>query len=431
MDYPAMEEGKWSSSANNESLKGDGGMVGEGRKLRDTWGSKFVAPSGELYDKFTTLFKLFSVGNFLSSSPENRQSQTKWTVKLTWFHNTVCGELEQEATEECLMRYTRGYIMQLIGSILFPDTSDSRVHIRWLPLLEDLDMCGWLSWGLGCVSLMLSWAYHRISLVRPDDFDARRFPLVERWVQYRSDNATGENRLRQYKCTLYKIGMLDFTFVPVAYDYLNFVGHLCFVNRFTGPHMLTQADASAAVVCSLLCFAIVEWHQVDQVVRQFGVLQHIPTRPLNINDMHRLDGTFGCDKWFPQLLSGWHEMWDARADHRLLIYHYIDLRPSLPYMTWYLQWAHTELFGLGDQHLVAARVLDDGHLPELRLAARGGRGRGGGSQGRGRCGRGRGRQGPDEVPRERDPVSTPAHGAEDAGQTVGSVSGPVPGDYCL
>ncbi|RYQ99732.1 hypothetical protein Ahy_B07g087720 [Arachis hypogaea] len=77
--------------------------------------------------------------------PKDRQSQTKWTMKLTWFHNTVCGELEQDATEERLMRYTRGYIMQLIGGILFPDASDSRVHFRRLPLLENLDACDRLS----------------------------------------------------------------------------------------------------------------------------------------------------------------------------------------------------------------------------------------------------------------------------------------------
>ncbi|KAL4288306.1 hypothetical protein AHAS_Ahas19G0273000 [Arachis hypogaea] len=67
---------------------------------------------------------------------------TKWTMKLTWFQNTNCGELEQDATEERLMRYTRGCIMQLIEGILFPDASDSRVHIRWLLLLEDLERCG-------------------------------------------------------------------------------------------------------------------------------------------------------------------------------------------------------------------------------------------------------------------------------------------------
>ncbi|KAL4398464.1 hypothetical protein AHAS_Ahas01G0294500 [Arachis hypogaea] len=61
---------------------------------------------------------------------DDRQSQTKWTMNLTWFHNTVCGELEQDATEERLLRNTRGYIMQLIGGILFPDASDSQVHIR-------------------------------------------------------------------------------------------------------------------------------------------------------------------------------------------------------------------------------------------------------------------------------------------------------------
>ncbi|RYR21065.1 hypothetical protein Ahy_B03g066306 [Arachis hypogaea] len=113
---------------------------------------------------------------------------------------------QHNATEECLMRYMRGYIMQLIGRILFPDASDYRVHIKWLPLLEDFGTCGRLSWGSavlawlyrqichatehdqcnlhGCVSLMLSCASHHIPLLRPDGFDTRRFLLVEMYYEY-------------------------------------------------------------------------------------------------------------------------------------------------------------------------------------------------------------------------------------------------------
>nr|XP_029148112.1 uncharacterized protein LOC114925151 [Arachis hypogaea] len=36
----------------------------------------------------------------------------------------------------------------------------------------------------GCVSLMLSWAYHRIPLVWPDGFDTGRFPLVEKYYKH-------------------------------------------------------------------------------------------------------------------------------------------------------------------------------------------------------------------------------------------------------
>ncbi|XP_072087307.1 protein MAIN-LIKE 2-like [Arachis hypogaea] len=76
----------------------------------------------------------------------------RWRPESHTFH---LPELEQDTTEECLVRYTRGYIMHLIGGFLFPDASDSREHIRWLPLLEELDTCGQLSWG----SAVLAWMY--------------------------------------------------------------------------------------------------------------------------------------------------------------------------------------------------------------------------------------------------------------------------------
>ncbi|RYR42123.1 hypothetical protein Ahy_A08g038580 [Arachis hypogaea] len=226
-------------------------------------------------------------------------------------------ELEQDATEECLLRYTRGYIMQLIGGILFPNASDSRVHIRWLPLLEDLDACGRLSWG----SAVLAWMYHQ--MCRATDHGCR-------WVQYRPDNTRGKGRLRHYRRILNGIRMLYVDWTPYADPYLE--GLVL--------HAFAESDHMVVVVCPLLCFAIIEWHQVDRVVRQFGGLLHIPARPLDIDSMHGMDGRFGRGEWFPHLLRGWHELWDQLVDHCLHIHHHIDMRPSLPYMTWYLQWAH-------------------------------------------------------------------------------------------
>ncbi|RYR29768.1 hypothetical protein Ahy_B01g054276 isoform A [Arachis hypogaea] len=112
------------------------------------------------------------------------------------------------------------------------------ISCRWLRLLEDLDRCGRLSWGSavlawlycqmcratehgqlildGCVSLLLSWAYHHISMLPPDGFDTRRFPLVERFVAYRPDNARDEHRLRHYRRTLKGIGILNVEWMPYA-----------------------------------------------------------------------------------------------------------------------------------------------------------------------------------------------------------------------
>ena len=39
----------------------------------------------------------------------------------------------------------------------------------------------------------------------------------------------------------------------------------------------------------LICFAIVEFHQIDQVAKQFGWRQSIPPDLINLDEVHRIN----------------------------------------------------------------------------------------------------------------------------------------------
>ncbi|MED6212197.1 hypothetical protein PIB30_080882, partial [Stylosanthes scabra] len=187
------------------------------------------------------------------------------------------------------------------------------------------------------------------------------------------------------------------------------------------PPWLAQSIGTWHVVCPLLCFSIVEWHQVDRVVRQFGSRQYIPSQPLNIDEMHVHDGRWGRGEWYPEFLQGWYEMWRGRAVHRLPLDLHPDLWPSQSYLEWYIQWANLVLVGQGDEQdqLVQHVPLDlpvydlpapqlhqpeDGHLPEVR--PRGGRQFRVRNRRGGRAGRGGG-QGPEQEPAQEPPVQDP------------------------
>ena len=109
-----------------------------------------------------------------------------------------------------ISQHARAHILTLIGSLLMPDTSASRVHLMYLPLLTDLNNVFNYSWGAavlaglyraldhgvdfnqtnigGCMLLLQSWAWYRITSITPtidslsdEDIEAGHgFPLATR-----------------------------------------------------------------------------------------------------------------------------------------------------------------------------------------------------------------------------------------------------------
>ena len=92
---------------------------------------------------------------------------------------------------------------------------------------------------------------------------------------------------------------------------------------------------------SLIYFAVVEWHQVDRVLPQFGGVQPIPSPALNIDFLMSKDGR-GGDRWFPAHLAEWHLHWQERAEHILQFDIVPDPGPSHDFLTWWHQ--HRKMF---------------------------------------------------------------------------------------
>jgi len=65
-------------------------------------------------------------------------------VKLTRLHKQFIVSL---ITNVKARQHARTYILHMTSTQLFSDYSKNKVYLRWLPLLEDFDVCGAMSWG--------------------------------------------------------------------------------------------------------------------------------------------------------------------------------------------------------------------------------------------------------------------------------------------
>ena len=77
-----------------------------------------------------------NMGNALLSRKKNEQSTFRISLHLLHVHFP---RLRENATDEEIVRYTRAYILNLFGCILFPDSSNDSIPVMYLRFLRELN----------------------------------------------------------------------------------------------------------------------------------------------------------------------------------------------------------------------------------------------------------------------------------------------------
>ncbi|RYR41325.1 hypothetical protein Ahy_A08g037726 [Arachis hypogaea] len=223
----------------------------------------------------------------LSALPPPSQIQ-KFAVNCTWFQE-IFGECPEGADEATVRRYAHAYIMMLLGTQLFADKSGNRIHIRCLPYVARLEKMGGYSSG----SAAFAWLYRYFGLMG-------MMGLAGPW--HPGYNPGISEKGPRVQMTRLRIDMLqsrDFIWMPYSTPDVVQVVH---------PEVLEPCHTALwRSVTSLIYFGVVEWHQVDRVLPQFGGVQH------------------------------WHLHWETRAGHVLRFDVVADSGPSHDFLDWWRQ----------------------------------------------------------------------------------------------
>ncbi|QHN79204.1 uncharacterized protein DS421_19g668080 [Arachis hypogaea] len=273
----------------------------------------------------------------------------KYAVNCSWFQEDF-GECPDGVDEETVRRFARAYIMMLLGTQLFADKSGNRIHIRWLPYVARLEEMGTYSWGsaalawlywcmcrvankhvvklAGPLQLLQSRIFWRFPQFRPARYDTFSWPLASRWSGYNPSGSEKGPRVQMWRLMIDMLQDREFIWMPYSIPEVLQVVH---PEALDPRHMALWRS-----VTSLIYFAVIEWHQIDRVLPQFGGVQPHPHPTLNIDYLMSKDDR-GGDRWFPYALQSWHLHWESRAETVLRFDVVADSGPSHEFLEWWSQ----------------------------------------------------------------------------------------------
>ncbi|KAG8478547.1 hypothetical protein CXB51_028299 [Gossypium anomalum] len=217
-------------------------------------------------------------------------------IEMGWLRDTFL-EPDDDSTELEKIRYARAYILQIIGGYLMPDLSRNLVHLRWLLKLIDFRAAGEFSWG----SAMLATLYREMcGATRPNKVKIGGcLSLLQSWARFCFPFFTSSSGPPIYIPT-----HNEFQWTPYEDPAI----------RAIIPDEYLQNPNDWHVKVPLVNFAIVEMHQSDRVLRQFGFRQPIPVAPEVLDDHHKIELRQLHTDW-PRFWSHYIQMWEDRYDY--------------------------------------------------------------------------------------------------------------------
>ncbi|KAH1254799.1 Serine/threonine-protein phosphatase 7 long form [Glycine max] len=250
-------------------------------------------------------------------------------VKLSWLAHHFSHINIDEGNVEQLQRFIRAWILRFIGGVLFVNKSSSRVSLRYLQFLRDFEQCSTYAWGLavlaylyrkmcsatdykvksigGVCILIQMWAWERCTTLTPKRMPPviENKPLGHRWLR-QGNQHIGNDDLRVFlrKLDLIKRHEEPYTTTVMA----------------TLPQICVVGSVAWFAVVPLICFHVVEWHQPDRVLQQFGLQKPIPGCPSQPQNLHGITLKGKQDEnWF-HLLAPIISQWNNRAEFRVDVY---------------------------------------------------------------------------------------------------------------
>ncbi|KAK5771757.1 hypothetical protein PVK06_047999 [Gossypium arboreum] len=196
----------------------------------------------------------------------------KWLEDNFGYLDDTSNALEKE-------QHVRAFILRLVNDVLMPDKSRNLVHLRWLLKLIDLKETDRLSWGCrvghivlidvlggGCILILQSWAWYRLSFLHPQINALYTFPLVTSHVG-----------------------------LPEELEDIQL--------------LLDQRPKDDHMKVPLIVYAKVEVHESDRGMRQFEFRQTILPSPQDIELLYKVDLRGRIDEDWPTFHGQYINIW--------------------------------------------------------------------------------------------------------------------------